>query len=109
MGGRIVSKKRSAMGKKNTWIVAVNKARAFLKIKGFAVVKKGTPLYKRLRSSWPECTAVSPPRVSSTSGRGACSGLWEYSAAYVSDGRPAAWFVDADQCRHVYPGPQGLR
>merc|ERR1712023_395247 len=45
--GRIVSKKRSAMGKKNTWIVAVNKARAFLKIKGFAVVKKGTPLYKK--------------------------------------------------------------
>ena len=47
--GRIVSKKRSAMGKKNTWIVAVNKARAFLKIKGFAVVKKGTPLYKKAK------------------------------------------------------------
>ena len=47
--GRIVSRKRSALGKKNTWIVAVNKARAFLKIKGFAVVKKGTPLYKKAK------------------------------------------------------------
>ena len=47
--GRIVSKKRSALGKKNTWIVAENKARAFLKIKGFAVVKKGTPLYKKAK------------------------------------------------------------
>merc|ERR1712097_32221 len=47
--GKIVSKKRSAMGKKNTWIVAVNKARAFLKIKGFTVVKKGTPLYKKAK------------------------------------------------------------
>merc|ERR1711981_388913 len=44
--GRIVSKKRSANGKKNAWIVAVGKARKALKIKGFSVVKKGTPLYK---------------------------------------------------------------
>ena len=51
--GRIVSRKRSAMGKKNKWIVAVGKARAFLKIKGFAVVKKGTPLYKKAK----ECMA----------------------------------------------------
>merc|ERR1712072_628805 len=36
--GRIVSKKRSALGKKNSWIVACNKARAFLKVKGFSVV-----------------------------------------------------------------------
>merc|ERR1712054_424982 len=47
--GRIVSKKRSALGKKNSWIVACNKARAFLKVKGFAVVKKGTPLYKKAK------------------------------------------------------------
>ena len=47
--GRIVSKKRSAMGKKNSWIVACNKARAFLKIKGFTVIKKGTPLYKKAK------------------------------------------------------------
>jgi hypothetical protein len=31
----------------------VGKARAFLKIKGFAVVKKGTPLYKKAK----ECMA----------------------------------------------------
>ena len=47
--GRIVSKKRSALGKKNSWIVAVNKARAFLKIKGFTMIKKGTPLYKKAK------------------------------------------------------------
>ena len=47
--GRIVSKKQSAAGKKNTWIVAVNKARACLKVKGFQVVKKGTPLYKKAK------------------------------------------------------------
>merc|ERR1712072_1167082 len=39
--GRIVSRKKSALGKKNTWIVACNKARAALKIKGFTVIKKG--------------------------------------------------------------------
>merc|ERR1712097_236688 len=47
--GKIVSKKRSALGKKNSWIVACNKARAFLKIKGFTVIKKGTPLYKKAK------------------------------------------------------------
>merc|ERR1712096_424900 len=33
--GKIVSKKRSAQGKKRAWIVAVAKARTALKIKGF--------------------------------------------------------------------------
>ena len=49
--GRIVSKKRSANGKKNSWIVAVSKARKALKIKGFSVVKKGTPFTRWRRSS----------------------------------------------------------
>merc|ERR1711964_37204 len=47
--GKIVSKKMSAKGKKNTWIVAVNKARAALKVKGFCAIKKGTPLYKKAK------------------------------------------------------------
>merc|ERR1712093_757533 len=47
--GRIVSKKKSLLGKKNVWIVACNKARAALKIKGFSVIKKGTPLYKKAK------------------------------------------------------------
>merc|ERR1711943_113784 len=47
--GRIVSKKRSALGKKNTWIVAVQAARKALKVKGFSVVKKGTPLYQKAK------------------------------------------------------------
>ena len=47
--GRIVSKKRSALGKKNAWIVAVQAARKALKIKGFSVVRKGTPLYKKAK------------------------------------------------------------
>merc|ERR1712057_114852 len=47
--GRIVSKKRCALGKKNTWIVAVQAARKALKIKGFSVVRKGTPLYQKAK------------------------------------------------------------
>merc|ERR1712100_228808 len=49
--GRIVSKKASAAAKKRyassvgSWIQAVKKARAALKIKGFSALKKGSPLY----------------------------------------------------------------
>ena len=47
--GKVVSKKMSANSKKNTWIVAVKKARAALKIKGFCAIKKGTPFYKKAK------------------------------------------------------------
>merc|ERR1719181_1426733 len=47
--GKVVSKKRSLSGKKSPWIVACQKARKELKIKGFAVIKKGTPLYKKAK------------------------------------------------------------
>merc|ERR1711981_1560917 len=47
--GRVVSKKKSAQGKKNVWIIAVKKARAALKVKGFCAVKKGTPLYAKAK------------------------------------------------------------
>ena len=47
--GRVVSKKNSLRGKKSPWIAAVQKARAALKIKGFAAIKKGTPLYKKAK------------------------------------------------------------
>ena len=43
--GKIVSKKKSAFAKKSPWIAAVKKARAALKIKGFSLIKKGSPLY----------------------------------------------------------------
>merc|ERR1719236_353234 len=43
--GRVVSKKKSALGKANPWIIAVKKARAALKITGFSAIKKGSPLY----------------------------------------------------------------
>merc|ERR1712228_59650 len=46
-GGKIVSKKASERAKKSPWIKACAAARAALKIKGFAVIKKGTPLYKK--------------------------------------------------------------
>merc|ERR1719321_2127760 len=45
--GKIVSKKKQALGKKNKWIKAVNAARSALKIKGFAAIKKGSALYKK--------------------------------------------------------------
>merc|ERR1712194_569708 len=51
--GKIVSKKASLRAKKmnsfGPWLAALKKARAELKIKGFSVIKKGTPLYKRTK------------------------------------------------------------
>merc|ERR1711918_121593 len=47
--GRVVSKKQSARGKKNPWMIAVQKARKALKIKGFCAVKKGSELYKKAK------------------------------------------------------------
>merc|ERR1711869_24986 len=43
--GKVVSKKLSAKGKASPWMIAVKKARAALKIKGFVAMKKGTPFY----------------------------------------------------------------
>ena len=47
--GKIVSKKRSALAKKNNfikgWTTAVQKARKALGLKGFVAIKKGSPLY----------------------------------------------------------------
>merc|ERR1719443_1442284 len=48
--GKIVSSKKSALGKKNKWIAACNAARKALKIKGFSPIKKGTALYKKVKS-----------------------------------------------------------
>merc|ERR1719335_2173757 len=45
--GKIVSSKKSALGKKNKWIIAVTKARKALGVKGFSPVKKGSALYKK--------------------------------------------------------------
>merc|ERR1712124_134217 len=47
--GKVVSKKLSAKGKKSPWIQACTKARKALKITGFAVIKKGTPLYAKAK------------------------------------------------------------
>merc|ERR1712063_75366 len=47
--GKIVSKKKSAHGKANTWIIACKKARAALKLKGFVSCKKGSPLYLKAK------------------------------------------------------------
>merc|ERR550514_2392133 len=51
--GKVVSKKLSQRGKKSPWIAACNRARKELKIKGFAVIKKGTPLYEKLEAPAP--------------------------------------------------------
>merc|ERR1712178_398829 len=49
--GKIVSKKKAALAKAHfgCWLAAVAKARKALDIKGFAVIKKGTPLYKKAK------------------------------------------------------------
>merc|ERR1712146_673480 len=48
---RIVSKKVSAQAKAKLgpWIAALQQARKALNVKGFAAVKKGTPLYKKAK------------------------------------------------------------
>merc|ERR1712094_85022 len=50
--GRIVSKKASAAATKKLggWIKAVTAARKALGIKGFSVIKKGTPLYAKAKA-----------------------------------------------------------
>merc|ERR1719197_820979 len=53
--GKIVSKKASAAGKKRYatgikgWIVAVQKARKTLGLKGFVAIKKGSALYQKAK------------------------------------------------------------
>merc|ERR1719473_1469324 len=47
--GKIVSKKKSQRAKASPWLAAVKQARSALKIKGFEVIKKGTPLYKKAK------------------------------------------------------------
>ena len=52
--GKIVSKKRQALGRRafkniRGWTAAVSKARKALGITGFCAVKKGTPLYAKAR------------------------------------------------------------
>ena len=48
--GKIVSAKKSALGKKSKWIAAVTKARKALGVKGFVAIKKGSALYKKAKS-----------------------------------------------------------
>merc|ERR1719502_2335364 len=47
--GKVVSKKKSAFGKKSLWIAAVTKARKALGLKGFVAIKKGSALYKKAK------------------------------------------------------------
>ena len=47
--GEIASKSTSARSKKSPWIAACQKARKELKIKFFAVIKKGAPLYMKAK------------------------------------------------------------
>merc|ERR1712078_766983 len=52
--GKVVSKKKSAAGKKaykhiKGWTVAVQKARKELGVKGFVPIKKGSAIYKKAK------------------------------------------------------------
>ena len=47
--GRLVSKKKRALGKLNKWAAAVKAARAELGVVGFVAVKKGAPLYEKAK------------------------------------------------------------
>ena len=48
--GRLVSKKKRAVGLANRWASAVKAARDKLGIKGFVPIKKGTKLYDEAKS-----------------------------------------------------------
>jgi len=48
--GKIVSKASSARAKKHPWMVACAAARKALNIKGFTVIKKGSPLYIKAKA-----------------------------------------------------------
>lgn len=43
--GRLVSKKKQALGKANPWAAAIKQARKNLGVTGFVPLKKGSPLY----------------------------------------------------------------
>ena len=43
--GKLVSKKLQKAGKKSPWIAACAAAKFILNIRGFAIIKKGSPLY----------------------------------------------------------------
>ena len=52
--GKIVSRKKSALGKKayqriRGWTAAVVKARKVMNVKGFVAIKRGTPLYNKAK------------------------------------------------------------
>ena len=47
--GKIVSKKRYIQGRFNLWMTALAAARLALNIKGFALVAKRSPLYKKTK------------------------------------------------------------
>ena len=52
--GKIVSKKSVAAGKKSyanikSWVVACQKARKALGVKGFVAIKKGSPFYVKAK------------------------------------------------------------
>ena len=49
--GKLVSKKKSALGKKNAWIAAVTKARKALGLKGFSQSRRPLLFTRRPRSS----------------------------------------------------------
>merc|ERR1719157_408252 len=49
--GKVVSKKKSALGKKNSWMIAVQKARKALKVKGFVAIRRAPSSTRRQRSS----------------------------------------------------------
>merc|ERR1712217_763204 len=53
-GGKIVSAKRSQLGKESKWNKAVAKARAIKGYTGFKAIKKGTSFYEKAKELMPE-------------------------------------------------------
>ena len=50
--GKLVSKKRSAHGRKHPWLAAVMAARLALNIEGFWLVRKSSAVYKKAMSAY---------------------------------------------------------
>ena len=56
--GRIVSQKSSSASKTNLWIAACHGARRDLRVKGMALVKKGTKLYSKAKTIYDKLKAL---------------------------------------------------
>ena len=65
-GGKAVSRRRHAAGKKNPWTQAISEAREKLGLHGFVACKRGTPLYLLAKKLQADLVAALPDAIPTT-------------------------------------------